>query len=144
MDYQKVNLQKLLNSNNVHMKEVDQVKSLVYSLLCSLNFVHSAGVIHRDFKPANVLLGKVILVKLCDFGFSRNIPESSTDLPRINNSTKIDIAKALMQDRTARRTRKRLMSPHVITRNYRPPEVILMERSYDEKVDLWSCGVTII
>jgi len=32
------------------------------------------------------------------------------------------------------------MSKHVITRFYRPPEVIVTEKMYDEKVDVWSMG----
>ena len=38
----------------------------------------------------------------------------------------------------------REVSPHVVSRQYRPPEVILLERSYDERVDLWSCGIILL
>jgi mitogen-activated protein kinase 1/3 len=36
---------------------------------------------------------------------------------------------------------KRSVSPHVVTRLYRPPEVILLEKNYSKPVDIWSCGV---
>lgn len=35
---------------------------------------------------------------------------------------------------------KRQLSNHVWTRWYRPPEIILLESDYDEKIDVWSTG----
>lgn len=35
---------------------------------------------------------------------------------------------------------KRTLSSHVVTRYYRPPEIILVERQYNSKVDIWSAG----
>jgi len=32
------------------------------------------------------------------------------------------------------------MSPHVVSRWYRPPEVITLEKDYDQMVDIWSSG----
>ena len=36
---------------------------------------------------------------------------------------------------------KRSTSPRVVTRLYRPPEVILLEKNYGKPLDIWSCGV---
>jgi len=36
--------------------------------------------------------------------------------------------------------KERSLTPHVVTRYYRPPEVILVEKNYDTKVDIWSFG----
>lgn len=35
---------------------------------------------------------------------------------------------------------KRQMSPHVCSRVYRAPEIILMQKQYDGSVDIWSLG----
>lgn len=35
---------------------------------------------------------------------------------------------------------KRELSPHVVTRWYRSPELILMEKDYGKKIDVWSIG----
>lgn len=39
--------------------------------------------------------------------------------------------------------RKRQLSPHVMTRIYRAPEVMLIEREYDQAVDIWSLGAVL-
>lgn len=45
-------------------------------MLCGLKYLHSANVIHRDMKPANVLInGHGLTVKICDFGLARVIEE---------------------------------------------------------------------
>lgn len=37
---------------------------------------------------------------------------------------------------------KRSMSPHVVARAYRPPEVALLEQ-YDQSADIWSLGIVL-
>jgi serine/threonine protein kinase len=33
-----------------------------------LLFLHRSSIVHLDFKPANLVVGKKHLLKLCDFG----------------------------------------------------------------------------
>lgn len=35
------------------------------------------------------------------------------------------------------------MTPKIVTRYYRPPEIIMISRNYGKGVDLWSLGCTI-
>ena len=42
-----------------------------------------------------------------------------------------------------RRKEARALTPHVIARWYRPPEIILLENNYNQKVDMWCLGCTL-
>jgi len=59
LDFNSRNLQDLLDHPKLS-KQIDEPKvvKLLYSLLCSLKFLHSANIMHRDIKPANLLINK--------------------------------------------------------------------------------------
>lgn len=46
----------------------------------------------------------------------------------------------LVNTREPRNKIPREFSPHVVSRNYRAPEIILMEKHYDTSIDIWSVG----
>ena len=50
---------------------------LVYQLLRSLKYIHSANLLHRDLKPSNILLNSKCLLKICDFGLVRSIANNT-------------------------------------------------------------------
>lgn len=50
----------------------DHVKVILYNSLCALNYLHSANIVHRDLKPGNLLMNSNCMIKICDFGLSRN------------------------------------------------------------------------
>lgn len=51
---------------------------IIYQLLKSLYYMHTAELIHRDVKPSNLLLNSDCHVKVCDFGLCRSLSEIAT------------------------------------------------------------------
>ena len=102
-------LQKIIASKQELSDEHYQF--ILYQILRALLFLHSANIIHRDFKPSNVLINEDCTVKLCDFGMSRGIKEENA-----------------------------LLTEYVVTRYYRAPEVMLSSHHYTKKIDVWSVG----
>ncbi|XP_072347842.1 mitogen-activated protein kinase 8 isoform X3 [Scyliorhinus torazame] len=87
----------------------ERMSYLLYQMLCGIKHLHSAGIIHRDLKPSNIVVKADCTLKILDFGLARTAGTSF------------------------------LMTPYVVTRYYRAPEVIL-GMGYKENVDIWSVG----
>ena len=75
-------------------------------------FCHEKFVLHRDIKPNNLFIAADGELKLADFGFARSF-----------------------SDPCGR------MTANVITRWYRPPELLFQARYYSSVVDVWSMGM---
>uniref|UniRef100_A0A2I2ZW81 Stress-activated protein kinase JNK n=3 Tax=Gorilla gorilla gorilla TaxID=9595 RepID=A0A2I2ZW81_GORGO len=113
-DFQDVYLvMELMDANlcQVIQMELDheRMSYLLYQMLCGIKHLHSAGIIHRDLKPSNIVVKSDCTLKILDFGLARTAGTSF------------------------------MMTPYVVTRYYRAPEVIL-GMGYKENVDIWSVG----
>jgi mitogen-activated protein kinase 7 len=75
MNYISTNLDKFLKANQFKYSE-KHIIQILFSLLQSLHFIHSANIMHRDIKPGNLLVTDSLEVVLCDFGLARSMPLS--------------------------------------------------------------------
>uniref|UniRef100_A0A8C6T327 mitogen-activated protein kinase n=1 Tax=Neogobius melanostomus TaxID=47308 RepID=A0A8C6T327_9GOBI len=90
----------------------DHIKVFLYQILRGLKYLHSAGILHRDIKPGNLLVNSNCLLKICDFGLARVEEPDPT----------------------------RHMTQEVVTQYYRAPEVLMGCRHYGSAIDVWSVG----
>mmetsp|Transcript_20158 Transcript_20158/g.37494 ORF Transcript_20158/g.37494 Transcript_20158/m.37494 type:complete len:422 (-) Transcript_20158:605-1870(-) len=147
MEHAQSDLKKLVKSP-VHL-ESDHIQLIVYNILCGMKYMHSANILHRDLKPANILLNEDCEVKICDFGLSRSIPEAKAPPTIVEEPEEGQTLSASASDRSNALTKarsgefKRELTGHVVTRWYRAPELILLEREYTKAIDVWSTGCVI-
>jgi len=137
MDYSRVDLLKFLDKSHITLYDEEVVLEILYKLLCCLNYLDSAGLMHRDIKPNNILLDKNLSVKICDFGLSRSV---NRKLEKDESAKRESVADKLRNSKDDRSGKRRALSRHVSTRWYRAPEIVLLEKEYDSSIDMWSTG----
>jgi len=115
MDFVQYDVRTLLEKVDQEQFSGEHIKIILYNLLCATNFMHTAGIMHRDIKPCNLLVDSECSVKICDFGQSRPYFLEKTE-------------------------GKRRLSTHISSRWYRSPEIILTHQDYDCAIDIWSLG----
>ncbi|KAF8489308.1 kinase-like domain-containing protein [Gautieria morchelliformis] len=87
------------------------IKSWLAMTLRGLEFCHRNFILHRDLKPNNLLVAADGQLKIADFGLARDFADPGHK-----------------------------MTCQVITRWYRPPELLFGCRYYSSAVDMWSVG----
>jgi serine/threonine protein kinase len=75
MDYVSGDLKALL-ANPKFLFEEEHAVIVLYNLLCALNYLQSANVVHRDLKPGNILINSDCEIQICDFGMARTFEKS--------------------------------------------------------------------
>jgi serine/threonine protein kinase len=59
MDYVTgADLKKIVDSTELHSIPLSQYRRWFAQLVVALEYIHSKGIIHRDVKPANCMIGK--------------------------------------------------------------------------------------
>lgn len=56
---------------------VEHALTIIYNLLCAVNYVHSANVWHRNIRPESIIITKDCNVLIGEFGSARTQPKQA-------------------------------------------------------------------
>lgn len=95
--------------------DVPMLALVCYEVVQALAAMAEHGIVHRDVKPANIMISRGGDVKIIDFGLARSASDGTLSLADEFQGT-----------------------PHFV-----PPEMIRGDRKLDERSDLYSLGATL-
>ncbi|EOA89510.1 serine/threonine protein kinase [Exserohilum turcicum] len=119
--YMDHDLSGLLDNPEVKFQE-SQIKCYMLQLFKGLAYLHDNHILHRDMKAANLLINNRGRLQIADFGLARHYDEPVPQRGRGNGEA------------------KREYTSLVVTRWYRPPELLLQLRKYTPAIDMWGAG----
>ncbi|KAI0053123.1 Pkinase-domain-containing protein [Auriscalpium vulgare] len=114
----------LLENERVKLSP-SQIKLYMKQLLEGTEYMHQNHILHRDMKAANLLISNNGSLRIADFGLARSFDPS---------------AASISESATDGRSKERRYTNCVVTRWYRPPELLLGARHYGGEIDLWGVG----
>ncbi|MFE6508310.1 serine/threonine-protein kinase [Nocardioides sp. NPDC057767] len=65
---------------------VEDAARLIGQIASALRAAHGAGIVHRDVKPANIVVGRADRAKLTDFGIARGVDSQTTQTGQVTGS----------------------------------------------------------
>ena len=99
-----------------HRMKVEEAIPVMQQVCLGLGYAHSAGIIHRDIKPDNILLTRDGMVKVADLGLAKVEDKSDSGLTQLGMA--------------------------IGTPNYISPEQVRGEIDVDWRSDIYSLGAT--
>ncbi|GAA5980853.1 hypothetical protein JCM11641_004743 [Rhodosporidiobolus odoratus] len=93
--------------------EMEHIKQYSQQLLKGTEYLHQNNILHRDMKAANLLINNKGELMIADFGLARSVEKASANAS---------------------------YTSMVVTRWYRPPELLLGEKHYHAPIDMWGVG----
>ena len=107
---------------DVEKYSLTRLVQIYLQLLQAVSFAHGRGVVHRDLKPGNIMLGAHDEVQLLDWGLAKLIGSDKTDVRTSREAPTVEGAT--------------LGTPH-----YMAPEQVGGGGEIDERADVYALGV---
>ena len=93
--------------------------------------VKMSGVEYAAIEPGDVSPGGMAI---------GNQLKSSDEKTKVEEKMRQELMQELKKTKELRKNMKRQLTGHVVTRWYRAPELILLEKDYGPAIDMWSVG----
>ncbi|KAL8874539.1 MAG: hypothetical protein Q9174_000126 [Haloplaca sp. 1 TL-2023] len=119
--YMDHDLSGLLENPSVQFTE-PQIKCYMLQLLEGVRYLHASKILHRDMKAANLLISNHGILQIADFGLARPYDDPPPEPGHGGGEARRDYTTL------------------VVTRWYRPPELLLQLRRYTTAIDMWGVG----
>ena len=116
-------------SQTSQLKE-KEIAKIFNQIMSAVAYCHEKGIVHRDLKLENILFASEepdSPIKLIDFGFSVIFDKNENNKEKTTDGSEF------------KKLGLRRMKSKVGTLYYISPEII--KGNYDEKCDIWACGV---
>ncbi|CAL5400743.1 unnamed protein product [Camellia sinensis] len=111
-EYLDYDLEKFMKKFPEISKNKQRIKNFMRQILSGLAYCHKLKIMHRDLRPANLLVDhEGYVVKIADFGLARKFGSPLGEY-----------------------------CPEVVNLCYMPPEILLGSHLYTTHVDVWSVG----
>ncbi|KAI1261308.1 kinase-like protein [Xylariaceae sp. FL1019] len=121
MPYMDHDLSGLLDNPAVRFT-IPQIKCYLMQLLRGLQYIHESRILHRDMKAANLLINNKGVLQIADFGLARHYEGPVPQAGGGGGEGKRDYTSL------------------VVTRWYRPPELLMHLKKYTTAIDMWGVG----
>lgn len=121
MQYMDHDLSGMLTNPNIHFTP-PQIKCYMQQLLEGVRYLHDSHILHRDMKAANILISNKGMLQIADFGLARHYDGPTPQPGRGSGDATRDYTSL------------------VVTRWYRPPELLLTLKRYTPAIDMWGVG----
>lgn len=119
--YMDHDLSGMLDNPSIKFTE-PQIKCYLLQLLEGLKYLHENKILHRDMKAANLLISNQGILQIADFGLARLYDEPPPEKGCGGGAGRRDYTSL------------------VVTRWYRPPELLLHLKKYTTAIDMWGVG----
>jgi len=133
-----------LKPANILVNEDCSVKLCDYGLARSITGVESAEMILKkselEEKAERIENNGDIHMSMSSLGSAVNDEPMKNEEEKMTDKKKDDMRARLVKTKEQRKNMKRELTGHVVTRWYRAPEIILLEKDYGPAIDIWAVG----
>ena len=129
-----------LKPANILVNEDCSVKLCDYGLARSIEGVESADMILQNSEQEDTQMSDVSSLQSASQKSDVSMTTAGDGQDADKSEDQKKMTQKLIKTKEARKSMKRELTGHVVTRWYRAPEIILLEKDYGPAIDIWAVG----